>query len=80
MSQDTWKCPECGAENTGKFCHECGTPIPRETAAPEQPKDEKAADEPVFRAVYACPPLLKKGGSEPPKKGLFSTLFKKEKK
>ena len=23
----TWKC-ECGAENTGKFCSECGSPRP----------------------------------------------------
>ncbi len=23
-----WKCPNCGAENTGKFCMECGTPKP----------------------------------------------------
>jgi membrane protease subunit (stomatin/prohibitin family) len=25
---DTWKCPNCGNENTGKFCMECGTPKP----------------------------------------------------
>lgn len=25
---DTWACPSCGHENTGKFCNECGTPKP----------------------------------------------------
>ena len=25
---NTWKCPECGNENTGKFCQNCGTPKP----------------------------------------------------
>src|SRR5574344_1533759 len=24
-ANSTWKCPKCGAENTGKFCPECGT-------------------------------------------------------
>lgn len=25
---DDWKCPECGAINSGKFCAECGSPKP----------------------------------------------------
>ena len=25
---NTWKCPECGAENTGNFCQGCGKPKP----------------------------------------------------
>ncbi len=25
---DTWKCPNCGTENSGKFCVECGTAKP----------------------------------------------------
>ena len=29
--EDTWKCG-CGAENTGKFCSECGAPKPAEAA------------------------------------------------
>ena len=28
FSQDKWKCPKCGAEVSGKFCPECGTPKP----------------------------------------------------
>lgn len=27
-SSDTWKCPECDCENTGKYCEECGTKKP----------------------------------------------------
>ena len=27
---DTWKCPNCGAEVTGKFCNSCGTARPQE--------------------------------------------------
>jgi hypothetical protein len=27
-SGNAWKCPNCGAENFGKFCTECGTPKP----------------------------------------------------
>ncbi len=50
MSQDTWKCPECGAENTGKFCYGCGLP---QTAAeayvnrPEPPRQPAAPETPV---------------------------------
>lgn len=25
---ETWNCPQCGNENTGKFCSNCGTPKP----------------------------------------------------
>jgi membrane protease subunit (stomatin/prohibitin family) len=28
ISQNGWKCPKCGKENTGKFCDECGTKKP----------------------------------------------------
>lgn len=35
-ASDTWKCPNCGHDNTGKFCNECATPRPVQTAAPAQ--------------------------------------------
>lgn len=28
--ENAWTCPNCGETNTGKFCHECGTPRPVE--------------------------------------------------
>ena len=31
---DTWKCPNCGTENSGKFCVECGTAKPAPAPAP----------------------------------------------
>ena len=32
-NQDTWDCPECHTENTGKFCSNCGTAKPVAAAA-----------------------------------------------
>ncbi|MFV0558065.1 MAG: SPFH domain-containing protein [Enterococcus sp.] len=32
-SKDTWTCPQCNEENSGKFCGNCGTPKPQKTAA-----------------------------------------------
>lgn len=28
VSQNVWKCPTCGQENTGNFCSNCGTRRP----------------------------------------------------
>lgn len=30
-AQGSWKCPQCGAQATGKFCMECGTKKPEDT-------------------------------------------------
>lgn len=32
-SSDTWSCSECGTENTGKFCSNCGTAKPTAASA-----------------------------------------------
>lgn len=38
---DTWICPQCGTENTGNFCSNCGTPKP----ASDTPKLEMKCSE-----------------------------------
>ncbi len=32
---ESWKCPNCSKENTGKFCMECGTKKPEEKVCPK---------------------------------------------
>ncbi len=59
---DTWRC-SCGAENTAKFCMECGKPKPQETVGWTCPKcgvvnkgkfcmecgEKKPANEPLYK-------------------------------
>jgi len=35
---NSWKCPKCGQENTGKFCTECGEAKPAEASVIKCPK------------------------------------------
>ena len=61
-AKDTWICPNCGAQMTGKFCHKCGTKKPEKVAAAAAPVAAK--QEPV-----AAPAEEKKS-----KKGLIIGL------
>ena len=47
----TWKCPVCGALNTGKFCTECGAKRPEEEAKKVCPK----CGNPVEDKAKFCP-------------------------
>ncbi|MFD1899876.1 SPFH domain-containing protein [Enterococcus termitis] len=40
-NSDTWTCPQCGTENAGKFCSNCGAPKPTD----EKPKLEMKCSE-----------------------------------
>ncbi len=42
---DTWTCPKCGTENTGKFCSNCGEPKPAPQAAASAPKIQMKCSE-----------------------------------
>ncbi len=50
-NKETWKCPECGAENTGKFCTECGAKKPDGEATKYCPECGK----PVASNAKFCP-------------------------
>lgn len=61
---DSWKCPKCGAEVTGKFCPECGTKKPEESAGWKCPTcgtvnkgkfcAECGAKKPAGEPLYKC--------------------------
>ena len=60
--KETWICPNCGAEMTGKFCHKCGTKKPEKVVA-------AVASAPAKEEPVAAPVEQKKS-----KKGLIIGL------
>lgn len=48
-SAKAWTCPQCGTQNSGKFCTECGTKKPDDT-----PKCPKCGN-PVSATAHFCP-------------------------
>lgn len=45
VSKEVVKCPKCGAESTGKFCPECGTPLQKMPLQPQSEVKKKRAEE-----------------------------------
>lgn len=41
---DTWTCPKCGTQNTGKFCSNCGEPKPAPQATSSTKVEMKCAE------------------------------------
>ncbi len=45
---ETWSCPFCAAQNTGRFCSVCGSPRPG-------PKPQVPAPDPADPQAWTCP-------------------------
>ena len=45
LREGEWFCPECGARNAGRYCHECGTAMPEPESVPEPEEAPDGAPE-----------------------------------
>ena len=80
-AKETWICPNCGAEVSGKFCNKCGTKRP-EQVQPEPKKEEpkpvaeKEATPVVEEPVKEAAPAIAEVEENTGKKELFPKFLK----